>query len=461
MLFFVSDQASVSDFPRTCGNLGSGTRRALRLRAPARGSGRLHGVLGRSRGGDFVRRCRALVEGATGDPARGYRASPQPPTPHAPAAARISRSRPPLPPRRARRRPTRGPFAGSSASPPPRAREPRRGTRPTDLRLTLTPQAAKARLRDAGVTHLTPVQERTLRAIIVDRLDVLVQAPTGSGKTLAYLLPLTNALEEDRAASLTRPEDVRDDRLVGVRDDRPERPRTGGVRALIFLPTRELAAQVFEHAERHVTRAGFPCVLCCGGTDEKPAADAIRKGEASVIVGTPGRIKAFVDRGILKITDGLLFQILDECDRLLDGGFENDVESVCRPPGGSTRTACLSATMPLGLIRFLRKRLPADHAAVRLKNAAGGNVGGAVRHLAFACHDLNLHASIIEAIEAYAGGSTDAIDRSTPRNPDRVEGQAIVFVNTKVNAERLAGTLAVAYEVRRRFFFFFFLRVKR
>ena len=59
----------------------------------------------------------------------------------------------------------------------------------THVSLKTTGQAAKSRLRDAGITHLTPVQERVLRAIIVDRLDVLVQAPTGSGKTLAYLLP--------------------------------------------------------------------------------------------------------------------------------------------------------------------------------------------------------------------------------------------------------------------------------
>ena len=74
-----------------------------------------------------------------------------------------------------------------------------------------------------------------------------------------------------------------------------------------------------------------------------------------------------------------MFQALDECDRLLDGGFERDVEEVVRPPGGKTRTACFSATMPPGVVRFLQKRrLPPDRATVTLRNAAGGNVGGGV-----------------------------------------------------------------------------------
>ena len=294
-------------------------------------------------------------------------------------------------------------------------------------------QAAKSRLRAAGITHLTPVQERVLRAIIVDRLDVLVQAPTGSGKTLAYLLPLAHALE---AATPSRGGGG-----GGGGDDDEARFRGAGFpSALVFLPTRELAAQVFEHAEKHVARGGFPCVLCCGGADEKPQVVGIRNG-ARVVIGTPGRIKAFVDRGVLK-TDGVVFQVLDECDRLLDGGFERDVEDVCRPPGGKTRTACFSATMPPGLVRFLNRRLPPDRATVTLRNAAGGNVGGGVEHLALVTRAEHKHGAIIDAVDAYADGA----DSDEPQS--RVTGQTIVFVETKSHAERRAGMLAVEYEVR-------------
>ena len=298
--------------------------------------------------------------------------------------------------------------------------------------LKTTGQAAKSRLRDAGITHLTPVQERVLRAIIVDRLDVLVQAPTGSGKTLAYLLPLAHALEANDSAG-----------------DEARFRGSGFPSALVILPTRELAAQVFEHAEKHVARAGFPCVLCCGGADEKPQISGIKNG-ARVVIGTPGRIKAFVDRGVVK-TDGVVFQVLDECDRLLDGGFERDVEEVCRPPGGKTRTACFSATMPPGLVRFLAKRLPPDHATVTLRNARGGNVGGGVEHLAFVVPAENKLGAVVDAVDAYADGASSlSFDpRGDTRNTqNKVTGQTIVFVETKAHAERLAGTLAAAYEVR-------------
>ena len=291
-------------------------------------------------------------------------------------------------------------------------------------------------MRDAGITHLTPVQERTLRAIIVERLDVLVQAPTGSGKTLAYLLPLAHALE-----AIEKDSTGDEARFRGA----------GFPSALVILPTRELAAQVFEHAEKHVARAGFPCVLCCGGADERAQISGIKNG-ARVVIGTPGRIKAFVDRGVVK-TEGVVFQALDECDRLLDGGFERDVEEVVRPPGGKTRTACFSATMPPGVVRFLQKRLPPNRATVTLRNAAGGNVGGGVEHLAFVTPAEGKIGAVIDAVDAYADGARAENPRAAS---SRVTGQTIVFVETKVHAERLAGALAVAYEVRVKKVFFFF-----
>ena len=152
--------------------------------------------------------------------------------------------------------------------------------------------------------------------MIVSGRDVLVQAPTGSGKTLAYLLPLAHALAAEDAS--------------GPCDATPHAP--GLPSAIVFLPTRELAAQVFAHAEAHVSAAGFPCVLCVGGVPEAPQMAAIASGRGRVVVGTPGRVKEFFDRGAIR-TDALIVQVLDEADRLLDGGFEQDVEAVMRPPG--------------------------------------------------------------------------------------------------------------------------------
>lgn len=285
---------------------------------------------------------------------------------------------------------------------------------------------AKDRMKAVGITHLTPVQERTIRAVVVDQLDVLVRAPTGSGKTLAYLLPIAHALARLPPADLSTP---------------------GRPNAIVFLPTRELAAQVHEHAERHVAAAGFPCALVVGGADEKSQLAAVR-ANARCVIGTPGRIKEFVDRGVIK-TDGVIAQVLDEADRLLDGGFERDVESVMTPPGGAARTMCLSATMPQSLARFLQRQLPPDHAVIDMFGKGGGNVGGSVEHLAVTTRPIDLVGVVLDAIDAYAsgGGQSHRGDIDDGQS-QRATGQTIVFVETKAFAEQLSGTLAIAYEVR-------------
>jgi hypothetical protein len=173
----------------------------------------------------------------------------------------------------------------------------------------------------------------------------------------------------------------------------------------VFLPTRELAAQVHEHARLHVQAAGFPCVLCVGGVAERAQLDAFAnphpRRRPRVVVGTPGRIKDFRDRGVFS-TDRVVFQVLDEADRLLDGGFERDVEEVAVPPGGACATVCLSATMPPKLERFLRRRLPPDHAHVVIGGPMGGNVGGSVEHVKCACRPEETVAAVMDAVDAYA-----------------------------------------------------------
>ena len=241
----------------------------------------------------------------------------------------------------------------------------------------------------------------------------------------------------------------------------------------MFLPTRELAAQVHEHARLHVQAAGFPCVLCVGGVAERAQLDAFAhphpRRRPRVVVGTPGRIKDFRDRGVFS-TDRVVFQVLDEADRLLDGGFERDVEEVAVPPGGACATVCLSATMPPKLERFLRRRLPPDHAHVVIGGPMGGNVGGSVEHVTCACRPEETVAAVMDAVDAYAarrgGGEEVAEDAENaenngeketrdPENEDEKKplpgssGRAIVFAETKVAAERLSAQLAVAYEVRR------------
>ena len=167
-------------------------------------------------------------------------------------------------------------------------------------------------------------------------------------------------------------------------------------------------------------------------------------GAGRCVIGTPGRIKEFVDRGVIK-TDGVIAQVLDEADRLLDGGFERDVESVMTPPGGAARTMCLSATMPQSLARFLQRQLPPDHAVIDMFGKGGGNVGGSVEHLAVTTRPIDLVGVVLDAIDAYAsgGGQSHRGDIDDGQS-QRATGQTIVFVETKAFAEHLSGTLATA-----------------
>ena len=120
---------------------------------------------------------------------------------------------------------------------------------------------------------------------------------------LAYLLPLAHILSTNDT----------------WRDETNKPIKTGHVAAIVWLPTRELAAQVYEHAALHVAAAGHRCALCVGGASDAPQIAAIKAG-ASVVIGTPGRVKELVDRGHID-PSSLLVQVLDEADRLLGASY--------------------------------------------------------------------------------------------------------------------------------------------
>lgn len=148
----------------------------------------------------------------------------------------------------------------------------------------------------AGWTQPTDVQIRAIPAALAGK-DLLVSAETGSGKTGAFLLPMLNRL-------LTPAPDT-------------------GTRALILLPTRELARQVFNQCERLANATGIMAGLITGGDDFKYQASLLRKNP-EIIVSTPGRLVDHVERGTTNFQD-LEVLVLDEADRMLDMGFSEDV----------------------------------------------------------------------------------------------------------------------------------------
>ncbi|KAI0318180.1 P-loop containing nucleoside triphosphate hydrolase protein [Amylostereum chailletii] len=173
----------------------------------------------------------------------------------------------------------------------------------------------------------TPVQACTWPAMLEGR-DVVGIAETGSGKTLAFGVPALARLLASPAPK--------------------SKSRNGGVRVLIMAPTRELALQTHDTLAALGARSdvGIGCVAVFGGVDKGPQKRALAAG-CAIVVGTPGRIKDLVSEGACDL-GGVEYLVLDEADRMLDKGFENDIRTIIgfTRPGGERQTLMFSATWP-------------------------------------------------------------------------------------------------------------------
>ncbi len=163
----------------------------------------------------------------------------------------------------------------------------------------------------------TPIQAAAIPPALEGR-DILGSAETGTGKTAAFLLPLLQKLIDDPQPT--------------------HRPR-----ALILLPTRELALQVAEqaaHLNRHLSTR---ITTVYGGVPIKPQEQALRRG-VDVVIATPGRLLDHLERGNLNFKALQVF-ILDEADRMMDIGFLPDIRRIERLLPKNRQTMLFSATL--------------------------------------------------------------------------------------------------------------------
>jgi len=180
----------------------------------------------------------------------------------------------------------------------------------SELQLSKTMQR---QLADANFIHPTPVQAAALPPALEGR-DVLATAQTGTGKTLSFLIPLIERM------------------AAGSKD----------TKALVLLPTRELAMQVLD-AWRGLTKGQGKAALVCGGLAEGPQLAAIRKG-ARLIVATPGRLEDYLSRRLVNLSSVKLL-VLDEVDRMLDMGFKPAIRRIAEILPQDRQTLCYSATL--------------------------------------------------------------------------------------------------------------------
>lgn len=179
--------------------------------------------------------------------------------------------------------------------------------------------------------NATPVQEQVIPPIMAGK-DVIASAQTGTGKTAAFLLPVMNRL-------LTNHVD-------------------GQVGALIIVPTRELAIQISQHIEGLSYFTHLSSIAIYGGNDAQnfvAEKKALQMG-ADIIVCTPGRMIAHLNMGYVNMK-GLQFLILDEADRMLDMGFQDDINKIIKTLPTKRQNLLFSATMPPKIRQLARQIL--------------------------------------------------------------------------------------------------------
>jgi superfamily II DNA/RNA helicase len=265
---------------------------------------------------------------------------------------------------------------------------------PTFTQLGVPAPLVDSLARD-GIVTAFPIQAATLPDSLAGR-DVLGRGRTGSGKTVAYALPLVVAL-----AASGKPR-------------RASRPR-----ALVLLPTRELASQVAATITPLAAAMGLNVTTIFGGVGQNPQVSALRAG-VDVLVACPGRLEDLIGQGHVHL-DAVEVTVLDEADHMADLGFLPGVKRLLdRTPRGTQRLL-FSATLDNGIDVIVKRYLsdPVTHSVATPKAAASD-----MTHYVLAVDSADKAAVVREL----AGG----------------QNRSLLFMRTKHTAKKLARQLTAA-----------------
>jgi len=259
-----------------------------------------------------------------------------------------------------------------------------------DITLDQLSDPLRSAVARAGWPALMPVQARTIPYLQAGH-DVMVQARTGSGKTGAFLLPMLERLD----------------------------PQRNTTQALILVPTRELARQVWREAELLCTAGGLRTVAVYGGVGYGAQMDALKQG-AQIVVGTPGRVLDHLLRRTLSL-DNLRMLVFDEADRMLSMGFYPDMVRVQRYlPERRVHTSMFSATFPAYVMRLAHEFL---HEPQFLSLSSDHIHVTDTEHVFYIVPGMDKDRALVRLIEV--------------ENP----ASAIIFCNTKVKVHYVTAVL--------------------
>jgi superfamily II DNA/RNA helicase len=241
-----------------------------------------------------------------------------------------------------------------------------------------------------GYAEATPVQAAAIPAVL-EGGDLLVSSQTGSGKTAAFVLP---GLQRLRTASA-----------------RPGR----GPRMLVLTPTRELAMQVQKATHGYCSGQKLLTACLVGGVPFGKQLPQVRKA-LDIVIATPGRLKDHLDRGSVELARVELL-VLDEADRMLDMGFQEEIDSILARAPLERQTLLFSATLA-GVVGRLAARVTRNPRRIEISRREEPRP------------DITQHALLADD-DAHKGRMLDALLRETD-----VE-QALVFTAMKRTAAEL------------------------
>jgi ATP-dependent RNA helicase DeaD len=256
------------------------------------------------------------------------------------------------------------------------------------------PQPLAEALAAHGYETLTPVQTAVSEPEARGR-DLVVSAQTGSGKTVAFGIAMGDELIEDGRI-----------------------PYSEGPLALAIAPTRELAQQVSRELEWLYAKTGARIVTCVGGMDPVKERRALERG-ATIVVGTPGRLRDHLERGKLNLSS-LRAIVLDEADEMLDMGFREDLEEILDATPEGRRTLLFSATMPRP-IEALAQRYQKN--ALRISTVGDNRGHGDISYQAVTVAPSDIERAVVNLLRFH--------DAET----------AILFCATRDNVKHLHATL--------------------
>lgn len=251
------------------------------------------------------------------------------------------------------------------------------------------PEEIASAARDMGWPSLMPVQATAIPYLLADR-DMIVQSRTGSGKTGAFLIPFIMKIN----------------------------PGLSATQALVLVPTRELASQVYRAFEELSKNMGLRGALVYGGVGYGAQLDALRNG-AHVVIGTPGRVLDLLGRRSMTL-DKLRVMVFDEADEMLSMGFYPAMRELRRYLPSQRRSWMFSATMPYKVQALAEEFLTKPEF---LSLSAGNESVSTAEHRYYIVPAMEKDIVLMRIIEI--------------ENPE----SAIIFCNTKVDVEFVSSAL--------------------